>query len=173
MSQESEIEDRAHSFHPAPPREAARHAEYHTLCNKRFPNQSLKKPQFASILLRRCLEETTPKRNPTVKGYSKIGHPVILLLLLLILMESIHFHGVLSPLAASQISHLNQLALVNCMLSTRHGVSSSIHSIFIALGSNKEASRRLRDTGIPSRQTQAPKCTCHCQEFTLPLRTDA
>lgn len=51
MSQESETEDRAYSFHPAAPRGTVRHVECHTLCNERFPDQALRKPQLTAFCL--------------------------------------------------------------------------------------------------------------------------
>lgn len=169
MSQESQrVGQRAHSTHPAVPRETARHVQvvYHTLCNEKSPAcPPPKNPQFNCILLGMSSEEPTPKRKPAVEDRSTTSHPGNFFIFFISL-------GFFSPLTASWFSHLNQLAVGNGVLSARHHITSSIHSIFLSLGSNKEAFHGLGYTGIPRRQIQAPKYVGHCLGFPLSLRSD-
>lgn len=128
--------ERAHSTHPAAPRETAKHVQvvYHTLCNEKSPARPppKKNPQFNCILLGMSSEEPTPKRKPAVEDRSTTSHPGNFFIFFISL-------GFFSPLTASWFSHLNQLAVGNGVLSARHHIASSIHSIFLSLGSNKEA----------------------------------
>lgn len=135
----------------------------HCAMRNLLPAPPPKNPQFNCILLGMSSEEPTPKRKPALEVRSKISHPGIFFFISL---------GFFSPLTASWFSHLNQLAVGNGVLSARHHITSSIHSIFLSLGSNKEAFHGLGYTGIPRRQIQAPKYVGHCLGFPLSLGSD-